>query len=212
MTRVFFSAQVCWHGSGWLSLVGKAAGLRELVSGCCVGGWLVCSYRWGWVGVVRVGSWYRQDRSCAIWFPDLSGGVVTPSSVILMVRERGSGAASLVGSAASQLDEVVDCCVGGLLVFLVGGGSWDRQDRSCAIRSWHLDVEIGKLLFCGSGCVGVLCGGFSCCVFGVVRPLASLWLCVRWVVGRLGGAWLWCLGADLLVVLAFMYTEHYWQL
>ena len=145
----------------------------------------------------------RQDRSCAIWFPDLSGGVVTPSSVILMVRERGSGAASLVGSAASQLDEVVDCCVGGLLVLLVGGGSWDRQDSSCAIRSWHLVVEIGKLLFCGSGCVGVLCGGFSCCVFGVSALWHPCGFASVGVVGQLGGAWLWCLGADLLVVLAF---------
>ena len=47
MTRVFFSVQVCWRGSGWLSLVGKAAGLRDLVLDCLVVDWLVCSYRCG---------------------------------------------------------------------------------------------------------------------------------------------------------------------
>ena len=120
MTRVFFSVQVCWRGSGWLSLVSKAAGLRELVSGCCVGGWLVCSYRWGglvWFGcahgIGRIGA-ARSGFGCHGLFDLRVGSYGFTQLCVGVDRVASSCLIGRIGAARSGLGchEVFDLRVG----------------------------------------------------------------------------------------------------
>ena len=77
--------------------------------------------------------------------------------------------------------------------------------RIVAARS-GLGISLLRL----ANCFFVGAAVLVCCV--VAFLVVSLVLSALWhpcgfasvgVVGQLGGAWLWCLGADLLVVLAF---------